>query len=541
VRKHFKLSGLVLAWGIITGLVLIFSNPTLARRLKLLTNIPSVSLKNPNQNFVKTSRLGTVSVGGLIGYVNLFPDKADFPYVFLVPDNFIQNNTNVMALDFDIFRNLAFGRKVKIIVSADKVNSLREYLRLGIYQNLDKSSLPEQLRKQLEREGIYFLYRHPDGRHFDVDGDLNDFVEFYTWDAQGRANIDGVAFTKRLDGNFEIVENGTKNVLDGTYIKPLEVELVNVKPISKIPEFGTTILGPNSGMDPSGLTTNYIIWSGKRAVLVDVGEYTLDMLKKLNVGPERITDVFLTHIHEDHAGGFLRFLNWVVESGHSINLITAKTVLDGLETRLSFLLGREIKLSEYMNIIDVEQNPSIELDSNTVLETGFSFHPVPTIWGKVHRKINDAIRTISFSADHMYDLERYQGLYEGKFSTNPLIDQGIRKDLIQAGLADNDGIIRVLPQWRKEYFEKYPFYKNPENGSGLVDLLIFDLGGFGIHTEPTAFGTLPPEISEIRRRTIAVHTNVQQRQLSQDLGIMVGIIGLTIEVTPEGNLVKISP
>jgi len=38
-----------------------------------------------------------------------------------------------------------------------------------------------------------------------------------------------------------------------------------------------------------------------------------------------------------------------------------------------------------------------------------------------------------------------------------------------------------------------------------------------------------------------VHTNVQQRQLSQDLGIMVGIIGLTIEVTPEGNLVKISP
>jgi glyoxylase-like metal-dependent hydrolase (beta-lactamase superfamily II) len=96
---------------------------------------------------------------------------------------------------------------------------------------------------------------------------------------------------------------------DGTLAFPADELLLNAKPW-EIHELLSEAFDPT----PAASVTTYLIFFPGKLVLIDTGAESLlgptlgklpASLKAAGVKPEQITDIFLTHIHPDHAGGLV--------------------------------------------------------------------------------------------------------------------------------------------------------------------------------------------------------------------------------------------
>ncbi|MCJ7811849.1 MBL fold metallo-hydrolase [bacterium] len=100
-----------------------------------------------------------------------------------------------------------------------------------------------------------------------------------------------------------------------------------------------TVLGSASGMPISQRNSSaYLVEVKSRLYLVDAGEGVAQQLVRYQIDPSEIYQVFITHVHADHAVGLFMLLQWMhlCKRKDPLAIYLPKGVLQGLNAVLSF-------------------------------------------------------------------------------------------------------------------------------------------------------------------------------------------------------------
>ncbi|OQX85354.1 MAG: hypothetical protein B6D55_07545, partial [Candidatus Omnitrophica bacterium 4484_70.2] len=450
-------------------------------------NKPEVFISNPNHNIIKTSE-GLLSVGCLYGYTNIYTTKDTLPSVYILPVEFIQSDTNVVALAMVVFKNYTYGRKTKIIGTPKQIERIKDYLYACYYND----NYPSQIG---EERYLDFMYQNRIEKERLELEDLVEFIPLKNGEAEiGRIKvIYGRESVKIIDGKNEY----RVNMLN---LKRLKINFKNIEKVKNIPDFGITILGADNSFEPHGLSTSYIIWVNQKGLLVDVGAFTLDILDALGISYEKIKFILLTHQHEDHDVGLISFLKLVEKRNRNysqqqkVKIITSKEIWENIRRKLIVLYGDketvERLISSTVELVLLKIGEEIyRIDDVSNLELNYAMHGVPSLMGRV----NWGDKRISFSGDHCFNYYLYSRLFqEGRISS-------IRRRILEHFL-----------------FEETPSLIVHEMGARTPEILV--------HTHLSSILVLP---SNLRKKIIGVHfsnKSVESRE------IIKGYCGLTIYV-----------
>lgn len=114
-----------------------------------------------------------------------------------------------------------------------------------------------------------------------------------------------------------------------------------------------------------------------KTILFDTGSngsILLENMKKLNIDPSSIEDVFISHAHFDHTGGLSAFLN----ENNNVNVYVPASFRGIRNARQTMHVDKPMKLFENVystgELEQVEQSMAVKIDKGLVLVVGCS-HP----------------------------------------------------------------------------------------------------------------------------------------------------------------------
>jgi len=464
----------------------------------------SVQISNPNANHLNTSE-GVISLGMSMQQRLLYPDTSDYPAIIVAPhDAWVgKDGTNLMQIYFSVACNFFIHkRKTTIVCSKNQKERIVRYLELGNpYEMTNAGNYSPGFMAQLLREAIYLADRA------EVDGQMKivapevDMIEFALFSEAGETNVGNVNIHNQNDGTFLINDSGEKGtILDGRSLSELDLNFIGVEPISIIPEFGVTFLGTSSGMDANGLSSNQIIWAGEQHILVDVGVSTLSALAALELSPKYITNVVITHLHEDHVAGLLAYLEWCKINSHTINLMMEPGLYELLKEQLYQVLNANLE-----DVYDIEFTPlvfykDVQLgkdDTSIDIEVIPAFHGTP---GTMLR-FNYKGETISHSSDTTFDPIRFKQILDKELPAHIIAD-------LQTKLSVDGTAVSIFGQERIDELTDALF---AQNQSGNFPKLVIYEGGNAAplgqnasnHTTPFTLQTLS---EEFQRKVLVNHT-----------------------------------
>ncbi len=313
-------------------------------------------VKNLDQNQVSTSE-GMISVGMSMLNRNLANGEADkFPNIFLTPVGpwTAEDGSSLVQFYFAVAANWNFHkRKTKIIVKdQSERDRIYRYLQLGNPYELPKVpgyEYDDTWYQRFRREAIALADRG------EIDGKLqiitpeDHMVEFVIM-KEDTAQIGDVTITlDREKKTYGIKDKGTVTELAGANLKGFDVKVDQVQPLIEKPEFGLTLLGTSGGMDINGLTSNAIVWAGKKGILQDAGAPTVSLLTSLGITPKDIDSLIITHMHEDHVAGALQFFEWMKAGNKELNLIIEPGIYQFFKEQMELILKDKLE-NVYPNI-----------------------------------------------------------------------------------------------------------------------------------------------------------------------------------------------
>ena len=270
------------------------------------------------------------------------------------------------------------------------------------------------------------------------------------------------------EGDEVVAEIST--VVRGT---PRPLTLAPARPLLRH-ELTLQFIGGSDGFDPAGITTCFLAYLSsdvqQQATLFDTAAYLRMRLGNLGLSPRQISEVVLSHLHEDHLAGLPELL---LMGDQRIRLLTCDVIYQSLLRVLSAMLNLSAEdVAALFDYCPLNPGQPLELDGR-VFESIYAIHTIPTIAVRVSG--------LYYSGDMRYDEQWFDQLVQ----EGTLSDQR-RNDLIHFA----EG----------------------------AQVLVQDAGGGAIHT------TITPELLAVLaakgQRVILAHT--KQDELTADQSVWAG-------------------
>ncbi len=406
------------------------------------------------------------------------------PDVFVVPPELFdrRRGLTLAEIEFPAYYNyFVLKRRARVVVETnDTADRLRTMMRESLFASRRPTNHEEfastylrESRPDFVRETDHFR-RGPDGKCKDVD----DLVELCVMDETGVANVSDRLRIEKKGGQYLFFVDGSEHARTPAALEipdrvtPSSARVAAFEP----PAFGLTVLGASHGFDPDGKTTGYILWIGRRGVLIDPPVDTTVHLREAGVMPKIIDGVILTHCHADHDSGVFAKL---LEEGRT-RLVTTPTILASFLKKYSALSGiDEEALRRTFSFVPVKIGQGIPING-AELYFHYTLHSIPTIGFEAFY----GGKSLAFSSDTLYEPD----------TIRKMCDLGV-----------------ITPE-RRDALIDFPWHHT---------LIFHEAGVPPLHTPIAPLAALPPEVKE---RLYLVH--IARKDVPPEAGLKSAEVGL---------------
>ncbi|MEK7277180.1 MAG: cyclic nucleotide-binding domain-containing protein, partial [Chloroflexota bacterium] len=300
---------------------------------------------------------------------------------------------NYASVEFLLYANFftANRTRTRLITST---NGQAARLRSLLKETVTGPTEPELfadypwLPRECEAVGMF----PPLGRPPDAD-DLAEVVSLES----GGGELGGGARVRLENDQFVFEENGAPVAAVPTAITGVPTPLTLAPPLPLLQQDITLqFIGGSDGFDPAGITTCFLAYFGgagnNKPTLFDTAAYLRLRLGNLGISPRQISEVVLSHLHEDHLGGLPEL---VLMGEQRVRLLTSDIIYASLLRVLSAMLAvTEEEAAQLFDFYPLNPGRPLELDGRK-FEAIYATHTLPTIAVRVHG--------LCYSGDMRYD------------------------------------------------------------------------------------------------------------------------------------------
>jgi CRP-like cAMP-binding protein/ribonuclease BN (tRNA processing enzyme) len=405
----------------------------------------------------------------------LLAEGLEIPKIILVPPDvpvgqqlgssgFVHQGVNYASVEFLLYANYFFngGHRTFLI-------TVTEYQKKRLFQILQETIAGPQDPQEyypypwVRRECEAMAYYPPLGRVTQPD----DLAEIRSLELDNGILGGQVIITLEAD-EYVFWEDNEVIARIPTIIDepPMPLMLAPPYPIQR-QEITLQFIGGSDGFDPEGITTCFLAYFGATgddtATLFDVAAYLRVRLGNLGISPSQLSEVFISHVHEDHIAGLPELL---LMGGCRVRIITSHTIYRSLLRVLGAMMALpEEEVAVLFDFRPLEPEKPLQIDGKK-FEAIYAIHTIPTLAVRVNG--------LCYSGDMRYDEDWFDELEE----------RGI------------------LSQTRKQ--ELSEFAKGTK-------ILVQDAGGGAIHTSPTS--DVLNSLASKSKHIILTHTPKRSQQL----------------------------
>lgn len=359
----------------------------------------------PNSIYVVETSAGSVLVNSPPECLKfLLAEGMSIPKIVLLPPDvppgkqlgssgFVRLGLNYASVEFLLYANFftANRQRTRLITATDDQATR---LRRLLLETVTGPTEPEIFAEYpwLPRECAAVGMFPPLGRPPDAD-DLAEVVSLES----GGGELGNGAQARLENDQFVFYENGAPVASVTTAIAGSPVPLTLAPPLPLLRQDITLqFIGGSDGFDPAGITTCFLAYFGGAAnnkpTLFDTAAYLRLRLGNLGVSPRQISEVVLSHLHEDHLAGLPELL---LMGEHRVRLLTSDIIYASLLRVLGVILAvTESEAAQLFDFYPLNPGRPLDLDGRK-FEAIYATHTLPTIAVRVSG--------LCYSGDMRYD------------------------------------------------------------------------------------------------------------------------------------------
>ncbi|MEI6779066.1 MAG: cyclic nucleotide-binding domain-containing protein [Chloroflexales bacterium] len=325
---------------------------------------------------------------------------------------FVRRGINYASVEFIIYANFFVKNRRAHLITVTEDQARR--LRLILLETINGPDADYGPYNWVRHECAAVAYYPPLGHAPRVD----DMVDIVSLEAGG-GNL-GTTQIVLEDEDFVFYEGGEVAARVHTQISQVAMPLTVAppRPLQR-QELTLQFIGGSDGFDPAGITTCFLAYLGTnvqtQATLFDAAAYILVRLGNLGMASHHISEVVLSHLHEDHVAGLPEL---ILMGSHRVRLLTSDIVYASLLRLLGAMLA--LPEDEAAALFDFYPlNPGTPVDLNgRRFEAIYAVHSIPTIAVRVNG--------ICYSGDMRYDEDWF-----GELEETGVLSADRRSELVQ--------------------------------------------------------------------------------------------------------------
>ena len=331
----------------------------------------------------------TVVVAGKLHHFHSSQASLEFPlYHFL----FVQ-------------RGLERQRRFQVVATDQQCKGLEQLLRVTVVgpseEEMTKAGTERSLAKDLYQETTHLSLKSPKtGKPFKI----SEMVNFFPLQA-GKQCVLYPVKDKYAEVRVERTGEATFRVLYGEDAYDMDLSVsqeqtpvykIKQKPMDRSPgQFTVTVLGRSNGFDPKDPANGYLLNMDGQLVLWDCPAYMHSQLKKLQIHPDDIGALVLSHVHEDH-----------IDTSESLrdkpfDLYATPEVYYSLLVKLSAVFGCSLgEARRFHNWKPIQVGKPTQICGGT-FQFFHSVHAIPAIGARITCEAGGRKGLLHISGDHL--------------------------------------------------------------------------------------------------------------------------------------------